>query len=277
MSRPAVSIVIPAFNRRRLLPKTLASVRAQSFSDHEVVLIDDASTDGTADWVRRAFPEVRVVCLERNQGPAAARNRGLAEARGPLIAFLDADDLWRPTYLRAMVEKLMDPRIVIAFSNVERIDGRGRVTVRRALKKIPPAPYPMPVASASVVRASALRRVGGFDPAFSRYFENVDLFTKLALRYGREAFRFVDRPLVSYRRHAAQLTSLLPRARAWSSRKGLAGDEARRALLDLAYLGGKHRSWMLPLLASGRHASAPALEEPGAGFFELALRRGRRS
>jgi glycosyltransferase involved in cell wall biosynthesis len=239
------------------------------------VLIDDGSTDGTAASIGRAFPEVRVVILERNQGPAAARNRGLAEARAPLIAFLDADDLWKPDYLRAMADELRDPRVAIAFSNVERIDARGRVTVRRALRKIPPAPYPMPVASASVVRASALRRVDGFDPAFSRYFENVDLFTKLALRFGREGFRFVDRPLVSYRRHPAQLTSLIPRARAWSRRTGPVGDEARRALLDLAHLGSKHRSWMLRLPAGSRRPSQPTLEEAGCGFFELALRRGR--
>jgi glycosyltransferase involved in cell wall biosynthesis len=272
--RPTVSVVIPTFNRRRRLAETLASVRAQTFTDHEVVLVDDASTDGTAAWVRRAFPEVRVVRLARNMGPAAARNRGIDAARGPLIAFLDADDLWRADYLRALTPELLDPRIVVAFSSLDRIDARGSVTSLRAMRRGASGLSVWPVPSASIVRRSAVAAEGGFDPGFHRMFEDVDLFARLALRHGPAAFRLVDRGLVLYRSHEVQLTSMLqPSIVAWVRRSPAAAESDRGALLDLAYLDFKHRRWIAPMLASRSLNFSQSLSGGGYGVFELALSR----
>jgi glycosyltransferase involved in cell wall biosynthesis len=268
--RPAVSVVIPAFNRRRLLSETLASVRAQSFADYEVVLVDDGSTDGTAGWVRRAFPEVRVVRLARNQGPAAARNRGIEEARAPLIAFLDSDDLWRADFLRTLSAEFRNPRVVMAFSNVDRVDARGRVTGRRIMRLRPSGFWGLPLTSASIVRRSALAAAGGFDPRFRQVYEDADLFARLGSRHGPAAFRMVDRALVCYRVHKVQLTAGLKSmfwARARTRRA--ATPVERCALLDLASLRLKHHR---PEASASRTRSGPkVLAQSACEIFEVSL------
>jgi glycosyltransferase involved in cell wall biosynthesis len=100
---PRVSVVIPAYNADPLLAETLASIEAQTYNDWEVIVADDASTDGTAGVVESFGGRFRLVRSEVNEGPAGARNRALAAARGELVAFLDADDLWLPAYLERTV------------------------------------------------------------------------------------------------------------------------------------------------------------------------------
>jgi glycosyltransferase involved in cell wall biosynthesis len=100
---PRVSVITPAFNAAATLPETLASVQAQTFTDWEVVLVDDASDDGTGMLATAADERVRVLRNETSTGPAAARNRALQDARGELIAVLDADDLLKPTYLERQI------------------------------------------------------------------------------------------------------------------------------------------------------------------------------
>jgi len=94
---PQVSVVIPVYNRAATIGRAVASVLGQSFQDFELILVDDGSTDGTADAIRSfGDPRVRLVQHERNRGAAAARNTGVAAAAGDLIAFLDSDDAWHP-------------------------------------------------------------------------------------------------------------------------------------------------------------------------------------
>jgi glycosyltransferase involved in cell wall biosynthesis len=90
-----VSVVMPSYNDSAFIEQTLRSVIAQTHRPLEIIVVDDGSTDGTADLARRCCPEARVI-EQANAGAAAARNRGLAEARGEYVAFLDADDLWHP-------------------------------------------------------------------------------------------------------------------------------------------------------------------------------------
>lgn len=104
---PAVSVIIPAYNAEAFLARAIRSVEAQSFRDFEIVVVDDGSTDGTAD-IARGFSSVRYV-LGSHGGEAAARNRGLEEALSDLVAFVDADDEWLPEKLArqvAFMEKL---------------------------------------------------------------------------------------------------------------------------------------------------------------------------
>ena len=91
----AVSVIIPAFNAPKTIAAALGSVEAQTFQDFEIIVIDDGSTDGTFETARRAAPRATVV-RQANGGPAAARNAGISMARGRLVSFLDADDLWFP-------------------------------------------------------------------------------------------------------------------------------------------------------------------------------------
>jgi len=100
---PEVSVVIPAYNAGRTITAALASVFAQTYRDFEVIVVDDGSTDDTprrlADWA-----DYRVVVVRQpNSGPAHARNEAIARARGRLVAFLDADDIWLPRKLERQV------------------------------------------------------------------------------------------------------------------------------------------------------------------------------
>lgn len=103
MTSPAVSVVMPAFNAARFIGGAISSVLAQTFEDLELVVIDDGSTDATFDIASAHEGPIRVVRQE-NAGVAAARNRGIAEARGKLVAFCDADDLLFPRHLETMVD-----------------------------------------------------------------------------------------------------------------------------------------------------------------------------
>lgn len=126
---PRVSVIVPAHNSAAHIEQTLRSVQAQTFEDWELVLADDASCDETLAIARRfEDARVRVVASEVNLGPAAARNLALTHARGELVAFLDADDLWLPEYLECQVERFdacqaNHRRIGIVACNARLLDG----------------------------------------------------------------------------------------------------------------------------------------------------------
>jgi glycosyltransferase involved in cell wall biosynthesis len=108
------SVIIPTYNRLELLKATLASVWQQAFTDFEVIVVDDGSTDGTADYLKAMDGRLRTARQE-NCGPGAARNLGAATAHGEYVAFLDSDDLWFPWTLEtydAMVERYERPALV---------------------------------------------------------------------------------------------------------------------------------------------------------------------
>ncbi len=103
---PAVSVIIPLYDKAPTIARALGSVLAQRFGDFELLVIDDGSRDaGPAIVADCTDPRVRLI-RQPNAGPGAARNRGAAEARAPLLAFLDADDAWRPGFLEAAVRRL---------------------------------------------------------------------------------------------------------------------------------------------------------------------------
>lgn len=103
--RPLVSVIMPAYNAERYVLEAIHSVLDQNYEPIEVLLVDDGSSDGTVDLVRREAPSVRIIQQE-NSGAAAARNTGLRYARGELICFLDADDGWFHGKLAAQVDYL---------------------------------------------------------------------------------------------------------------------------------------------------------------------------
>ncbi|BAK68384.1 putative glycosyltransferase [Sphingobium sp. SYK-6] len=104
--QPAVSVVLPLYNKRATIERAVRSVLGQSVADIEVIVVDDGSTDASMDVVR-AIDDDRIRCLtQRNQGPGVARNTGAAAARAPLIAFLDSDDEWRSDFLASALAAL---------------------------------------------------------------------------------------------------------------------------------------------------------------------------
>ena len=129
---PAISVVLPVHNRASVVGDAVRSVLAQQFNDFELIVIDDGSTDGTAETIQ-AFddPRLRFIRLPENAGGNAARNKGIDTARAPLIAFLDSDDSYLPHKLGFTVGYFADrPEIdVLLDSFTKRYPGRGRAEV----------------------------------------------------------------------------------------------------------------------------------------------------
>ncbi|MBB93412.1 MAG: glucosyl transferase [Rhodobacteraceae bacterium] len=123
---PYASIIVPAYNVAATLRDTLDSLCAQTFTDLEVIVVDDGSFDDTAA-LASGYPDTRVrVVRQANRGLAGARNTGIAAARGEVIGFCDADDLWRPAKLAAHVRHLAErPCVGISFSGSELISADG--------------------------------------------------------------------------------------------------------------------------------------------------------
>lgn len=129
---PLVSIVTPTFNCSRFVSHTLESICAQTFVQWEHLIIDDASTDDTTDVVQAfAMRDRRIKLLrqEKNQGPAAARNRGIEMARGRYIAFVDSDDLWFPQKLMKQIEFMRQTGVALSYTSYEKIDERGQCVI----------------------------------------------------------------------------------------------------------------------------------------------------
>jgi glycosyltransferase involved in cell wall biosynthesis len=198
---PTVSVVMPTFNRARFLHAAVASIRAQTYRCLEIVIVDDGSTDDTAAVAAALGDEVRYV-RQPNAGPAAARNRGIADANGELIAFLDTDDRWLPTKIERQVAVLRrDPAIALVSADMAVEDGDGRRLVesnfeRRGLRQffaeldggpVPEAPRRLLQVnfintSTVMVRREVLQATHGFDTRL-RYGEDLELWLRIAARH----------------------------------------------------------------------------------------------
>lgn len=200
--QPRLSVVIPARNALRWLPGAIASLGA--LPGLEILVVDDASEDGTAGYLRGLAADdrrIRVISLTTQSGPAAARNAGLAEARAPLIAFLDADDRWRRGKIAAQMElHRLFPELGFSFTDYRRFaeDGTELATgfgrcrafaARHSMRRegfvldhdAQAEIYAEPVVATSTVMASTalLRAVGGFNEQLHQA-EDWDLWLHLA-------------------------------------------------------------------------------------------------
>jgi glycosyltransferase involved in cell wall biosynthesis len=223
---PRVSVIIPAHNAADHLPETLDSVRAQTFSDWEIVAVDDGSRDETWEMLQHAGPQVRALRSEVPGGPAAARNRALAVAHGELIAFLDSDDVYEPNYLERQIEvletaqsagrrvglvccdaRLLDPDGLASHTYLEMFPGWDQpLTLERVLTR-------NPIFTAALVPAEVGRAVGWFDEELA-VAEDYGLWLKI-LERGYEAVLNPE-PLVTYRRRHGSLSSDIARQGAYN-------------------------------------------------------------
>lgn len=184
---PRFSVIVPLYNKQAHIAATLASVADQTYAPFEVIVVDDGSTDDSASMVIAAkLPGLRIVA-QANAGPALARNRGIAEATGDWIAFLDADDLWLPDHLETLAGLIHAHPIADVVSS-------GYVRARRAdmpdilASRRPRQPlglvdflndHQLVHTSVVAVRAATVRAQGGFKPKWPG--EDLELWTRLAL------------------------------------------------------------------------------------------------
>ncbi len=185
---PRLSIIIPAYNRAHCIGRALDSVRQQGLENFEIVLGDDASTDGTIEAVRRIFPDAKMAGLAVNSGAAAARNAAMQLATGEFLAFLDSDDEWLPGKLGAQLEFLRENPDVDACATSHvfcRQDG-----IRRdVIVKNPPSWSAVLLegqvfhgASTPVVRREVLDSVGFQDESL-RVLEDWDWMLRISQRH----------------------------------------------------------------------------------------------
>src|ERR1700684_3695254 len=130
---PLVSIITPSWNVAGLVGETIASVQAQTFSDWELLIADDCSTDNTAAVIESfaaSDSRVKLIRQLRNGGPALARQAAIDQAQGRFIAFLDSDDLWLPAKLERQIAFAREHRAALSFTAFRRINEDGSVTGR---------------------------------------------------------------------------------------------------------------------------------------------------
>ena len=204
MYKPKVSIILPTYNRAKYLDRAISSVLNQSYSDFELIIVDDASTDNTKEVVDMFDDDrIRYIRNEKNLGGAGARNRGIKEAKGDFIAFQDSDDQWHPEKLKiqmeafskatpdvavvytAFIRKVGDKEFIIPPASVKKREGN---IYRELLLHVNFVGTPT-----AVVRKKALEKVGGFDERFPR-LQDWDLFLRLAKHY---KFKFIEKPLLT--------------------------------------------------------------------------------
>ena len=237
---PGVSVVIPAYNYAHFLPDAIESVRNQTYPNVELIVVDDGSTDDTAEVVRRYGDRVRYVYQE-NAGLSAARNTGIRSASHPFVAFLDADDVWKPTILEngmGVFAQLPETYAIVACKFIK-IDERGEPLDRKATDRdlsgeltaadiVLKTRFPP---SSCIVRRQAFDDCGVFDTLL-RSSEDRDMWIRIAARH---RIWLADGVHVSIRDHPGSMSK-----RADRMLENM-GKVLRRAFRDSAVL-----KWRLP-------------------------------
>ena len=176
--RPLLSVIMPVYNGEAFLAEAIRHVLTQRYQPLELIVVDDGSTDGTANIAAAFADDIRYV-RQPNQGPAAARNQGIATARGEFLAFLDVDDLWADDALHRLMDHLQaHPETGIAQGLIQQMhldryvqDGQPRIFT--PIFK----PYQFINIGSAVYRKTVFKTVGLFDPVF-RHAEDVDWFIR---------------------------------------------------------------------------------------------------
>ncbi len=205
-----ISICIPTYNRKNYLKETLKSIFLQTYKDYEVVIVDDGSTDGTEEMLKKGEYPIRYY-WQRNAGDAAARNKLIELARGQYISFIDSDDLLPPDAIELMVSAVPDgAENVVVYGPYTAIDEYGNVC-RRKRKRLYSGFITQHLfenilvhSCGSMFPTKILHEAGGFDeslPVCSDY----DLWLRLSLKY---RFVAINKAMFKRRRHSGNLSQM---------------------------------------------------------------------
>lgn len=207
--QPFVSVIIPTFNRGWILKEAIDSVLSQDFQDYELIVVDDGSTDNTKEILAGYEHEI-IILHQTNKGVSAARNRGISEAAGRLVAFLDSDDLWLPQKLSRQVDFFnSNPKALISQTEEIWIRNGIRVNPKDRHRKTSGMIFERSVGlclispSAVMIRKTLFDAVGLFDESLPAC-EDYDLWLRISARY---PVHLIDTPLIVKRGgHADQLS-----------------------------------------------------------------------
>ncbi|MDD2388677.1 MAG: glycosyltransferase [Desulfobacterales bacterium] len=198
LKTPKVSVIIPTYNRARLLEEAIDSVLSQTFTGYELIVVDDGSTDDTGEVLASCEDRIRVI-RQNNQGVSSARNAGIASASGDLITFLDSDDLWLPDKLIRQVEFFQQtPDALICqteeiwIRNGIRVNPKKRHRKRSGMIFEPSLKLCLVSPSAVMIRRSLFDKVGIFDEDLPAC-EDYDLWLRISCRY---PVYLIDEPLI---------------------------------------------------------------------------------
>lgn len=199
--KPLVSVIVPVFNGERFIREAVDTILSQNYPALEVIIINDGSTDKTESIVKQLTPEIRYLSQE-NFGPGAARNRGINEAMGEYIAFLDVDDLWPKNNLHMLVEELLQNREIDVVHGYAQLAHYNDDTHEYEYRGNPTESFPYYI-GAALYRRSVFAAVGLFDRTL-RYGEDTDWFTR-AQELKRNIRRLEEVTLI-VRRHGKNMT-----------------------------------------------------------------------
>lgn len=228
MNVPIISVLIPTYNRKDIVLEAIRSALKQEPNNFEIIVIDDGSTDGTAEYLQGLNLSIKII-TQKNMGVAAARNRGIREARGEYIAFLDSDDLWLPHKLQQQLAFFtIHPETVIVFTD-EYISEKNVIQSKTRFERNKPIVRPSLPAfvqhtsihvSSIMAKKTLFDEVGLFNESL-RIHEDSELWNRIAEYH---AFNYIEQPLVVYRWQAdpAHLMS--------NEKRGLFIEEGRKYL-----------------------------------------------
>lgn len=236
MGKPRVSVIITAYNASGFVADAIESVLQQTFQDFELIVIDDGSTDNTADVCGRYADKIRYE-FQENSGSAAARNAGIRVARGEYIAFLDADDIWLPDKLGRQLTRLdIEKDICWAYSDFHVVDSQSNEVLYRAsqLVRRPDGDVLEQLMMGNVIAPSCViihRKVFGdvgvFDTSpLRRISEDWELFMRIA---GQYPILYIEKPLVRIRQHTSRKTTTMDLDQALRSRLQTLNEAASRS------------------------------------------------
>lgn len=206
-----ISVIVPVYNAKKTIQETLESVLNQTFSDFELIIINDGSQDSTLEIVK-GIPDPRLkVFSYPNSGLAASRNRGICHSTSEYISFIDADDLWTPDKLEDQLKALQgNPQAAVAYSWTDVIDESSQFVRTGSHLTVNGEVYPnllvanvLENGSNPLIRKQALTEVGGFDESLAAA-EDWDMWLRLARRY---QFVAVPSPQILYRASAGSMST----------------------------------------------------------------------
>ena len=208
-----ISIVIPVYNGEKTIQETINSVLAQTFTNIEVIVINDGSSDRTAEIVQEITDPRVSLYNYPNGGPASSRNRGIEKSHGEYISFIDADDLWTKDKLASQYQALQSyPQAAVAYSGTDCIDENSNFIRHASPPIISGNVYKnlllanlLGSGSNPLIRIEALAVIGNFDESFSGS-EDWDLYIRLAAKY---EFVGIDAQHILYRQSSNSLSSNL--------------------------------------------------------------------